>query len=183
MCSSSPRSSPTTRGRRAERGGDAPGDARTVIDGQIWRRLEEEQIGVESPVARAPERVARVAVVPSELAGDDLGDARAVDDVELGLPEPRAGRCAGRSRSRPTGQAGELTSLSACTRGHELKATTERRPARYRPTPEGGPFHGGLGAAEKAWLSEADARTRTGDPFITSEVLYQLSYVGSGCSV
>ena len=31
---------------------------------------------------------------------------------------------------------------------------------------------------ETAWLSEADARTRTGDPFITSEVLYQLSYVG-----
>ena len=27
-------------------------------------------------------------------------------------------------------------------------------------------------------MSEADARTRTGDPFITSEVLYQLSYVG-----
>jgi hypothetical protein len=26
---------------------------------------------------------------------------------------------------------------------------------------------------------EADARTRTGDPFITSEVLYQLSYVGA----
>ncbi len=26
---------------------------------------------------------------------------------------------------------------------------------------------------------QADARTRTGDPFITSEVLYQLSYVGS----
>jgi hypothetical protein len=29
----------------------------------------------------------------------------------------------------------------------------------------------------------ADARTRTGDPFITSEVLYQLSYVGAGPSV
>ena len=27
--------------------------------------------------------------------------------------------------------------------------------------------------------AEADARIRTGDPFITSEVLYQLSYVGS----
>ena len=26
--------------------------------------------------------------------------------------------------------------------------------------------------------TQADARTRTGDPFITSEVLYQLSYVG-----
>ena len=31
------------------------------------------------------------------------------------------------------------------------------------------------GASERA-----DARTRTGDPFITSEVLYQLSYVGLG---
>ena len=29
-----------------------------------------------------------------------------------------------------------------------------------------------------ALYSEADARTRTADPFITSEVLYQLSYVG-----
>ena len=28
------------------------------------------------------------------------------------------------------------------------------------------------------WTFEADARIRTGDPFITSEVLYQLSYVG-----
>jgi hypothetical protein len=33
-------------------------------------------------------------------------------------------------------------------------------------------------AAETASTLEADARTRTGDPFITSEVLYQLSYVG-----
>ena len=32
-------------------------------------------------------------------------------------------------------------------------------------------------------LREADARTRTGDPFITSEVLYQLSYVGSPASI
>ncbi len=30
-----------------------------------------------------------------------------------------------------------------------------------------------------ASILEADARTRTGDPFITSEVLYQLSYVGT----
>ena len=30
---------------------------------------------------------------------------------------------------------------------------------------------------------QADARTRTGDPFITSEVLYQLSYVGAGASL
>jgi hypothetical protein len=30
---------------------------------------------------------------------------------------------------------------------------------------------------------KADARTRTGDPFITSEVLYQLSYVGAADAV
>jgi hypothetical protein len=29
-------------------------------------------------------------------------------------------------------------------------------------------------------IERADARIRTADPFITSEVLYQLSYVGSG---
>jgi hypothetical protein len=40
--------------------------------------------------------------------------------------------------------------------------------------------HSSDARAFKSELSrEADARTRTGDPFITSEVLYQLSYVGS----
>jgi hypothetical protein len=34
------------------------------------------------------------------------------------------------------------------------------------------------GAGIPGFCTEADARTRTGDPFITSEVLYQLSYVG-----
>jgi hypothetical protein len=33
-------------------------------------------------------------------------------------------------------------------------------------------------ALPRALGGEADARIRTGDPFITSEVLYQLSYVG-----
>jgi hypothetical protein len=32
-------------------------------------------------------------------------------------------------------------------------------------------------------MKRADARTRTGDPFITSEVLYQLSYVGETLTV
>ena len=34
------------------------------------------------------------------------------------------------------------------------------------------------GAPQRRRRGEADGRTRTGDPFITSEVLYQLSYVG-----
>jgi hypothetical protein len=36
----------------------------------------------------------------------------------------------------------------------------------------------GLSLEDLALGEEADGRTRTGDPFITSEVLYQLSYVG-----
>jgi hypothetical protein len=32
-------------------------------------------------------------------------------------------------------------------------------------------------------IEKADARIRTADPFITSEVLYQLSYVGEARSV
>jgi hypothetical protein len=34
-------------------------------------------------------------------------------------------------------------------------------------------------AKKSLQIERADARTRTGDPFITSEVLYQLSYVGA----
>jgi hypothetical protein len=34
------------------------------------------------------------------------------------------------------------------------------------------------GAAVSSGSYRADARIRTADPFITSEVLYQLSYVG-----
>ena len=44
--------------------------------------------------------------------------------------------------------------------------------------------HGAAAGKEKRPVSRAflraDGRTRTGDPFITSEVLYQLSYVGQG---
>ena len=38
----------------------------------------------------------------------------------------------------------------------------------------------GADGLDPASILEADARTRTADPFITSEVLYQLSYVGAG---
>ncbi len=36
---------------------------------------------------------------------------------------------------------------------------------------------------DPASILEADARIRTADPFITSEVLYQLSYVGGAVGV
>jgi hypothetical protein len=37
--------------------------------------------------------------------------------------------------------------------------------------------------AKAVLKTQADARTRTADPFITSEVLYQLSYVGGAALV
>ena len=42
----------------------------------------------------------------------------------------------------------------------------------------GGCSFDGIATYAPSRLTEADARTRTGDPFVTSEVLYQLSYVG-----
>ena len=45
--------------------------------------------------------------------------------------------------------------------------------ASFRSGSDGGTVH-----AKSRSSLEADARTRTADPFITSEVLYQLSYVG-----
>jgi hypothetical protein len=52
-------------------------------------------------------------------------------------------------------------------------------PPAIRGTPPEMPNYQGISSR----AAEADARTRTGDPFITSEVLYQLSYVGAGCGV
>ncbi len=43
----------------------------------------------------------------------------------------------------------------------------------------GGPAISGVTNPCPYWLVKADAGTRTPDPFITSEVLYQLSYVGA----
>src|SRR4029077_10957271 len=40
-------------------------------------------------------------------------------------------------------------------------------------------FHGACTRAVTAGILRADGETRTPDPFITSEVLYQLSYVGA----
>jgi hypothetical protein len=52
-------------------------------------------------------------------------------------------------------------------------------PTAIRPNLAAFPFAGQRSREPLGWgFFRADARTRTGDPFITSEVLYQLSYVG-----
>ena len=54
-----------------------------------------------------------------------------------------------------------------------------RRERRTRPIrTRSGDCAPALGRRRACKSRRADARTRTGDPFITSEVLYQLSYVG-----
>jgi hypothetical protein len=61
-----------------------------------------------------------------------------------------------------------------------------RRPCRRSPQTPGRPLRPEPGtsapdSSEKSLeIERADARIRTADPFITSEVLYQLSYVGRG---
>jgi hypothetical protein len=70
----------------------------------------------------------------------------------------------------------------------ELADALERELARYRLAEAAASLSAVLDAAPGATgimeasvlVREADARIRTADPFITSEVLYQLSYVGVG---
>jgi hypothetical protein len=56
--------------------------------------------------------------------------------------------------------------------------TNARRPLVDPETPETSPSTD-ESAGKVLQIREADARIRTADPFITSEVLYQLSYVGA----
>src|SRR5207247_5165387 len=64
-----------------------------------------------------------------------------------------------------------------------LSLAREREPAHPRPTGPNRGSRSALGAPQTRSQIQADARTRTGDPFITSEVLYQLSYVGEAPTV
>jgi hypothetical protein len=48
------------------------------------------------------------------------------------------------------------------------------------PSPEAGPAGFRPARQEALLIKKADARIRTADPIITSDVLYQLSYVGRG---
>ena len=57
------------------------------------------------------------------------------------------------------------------------RAAASRRPL-VDPSRLKKPDRPGRSREKSLETERADARTRTGDPFITSEVLYQLSYVG-----
>ena len=66
------------------------------------------------------------------------------------------------------GLAGLEPATSWCDPGADVNLTQRLTQPGFRSGWQG----------EVGLMREADARTRTGDPFITSEVLYQLSYVG-----
>jgi integrase len=61
----------------------------------------------------------------------------------------------------------------------KARATASRRPL-VDPSAHDGAAGAGRSSKKSLEIERADARTRTADPFITSEVLYQLSYVGDG---
>jgi hypothetical protein len=90
------------------------------------------------------------------------------------------------------GRAALQTGFTARTYAHVMRDASKRRrvpiaraivAARRRPLVDPSAAEPGLrtdNATGKALqIEEADARIRTADPFITSEVLYQLSYVGA----
>src|SRR5262245_36580571 len=65
----------------------------------------------------------------------------------------------------------------------QVRPREDLRPAQNRHTHENEPRVRGLGAVQSGFQTQADGETRTPDPFITSEVLYQLSYVGGAPTV
>src|SRR5439155_20002532 len=118
--------------------------------------------------------------------------ARARDQAQALGRAPRAAALRRRSRpdraDRPPVEAhGRRAARTAP--GRSIAHAPPRRAARRLPTLEGAP-RAPPGAAgrrvepvESVRIGGADARTRTGDPIITSDVLYQLSYVGARASI
>ena len=74
----------------------------------------------------------------------------------------------------------ELEGTETRSAEDEIRRARETAPgSRTRFVPANSSKGTAPGAETPANPRKADARTRTGDPFITSEVLYQLSYVGT----
>ena len=91
------------------------------------------------------------------------------------------------SSGSPTSAATRSSASTRATRAlHDLPPPhrgRERAPApRPRPARSGARSPASTGSWWRG-RAEADARTRTGDPIITSDVLYQLSYVGGAWSI
>jgi hypothetical protein len=119
---------------------------------------------------------------PSLAAADPLCGLR--DRQELGRRRGFAGNVNERCSSMVSSVSEEHhapewpPARPARTRLDQVSGRSSRPSARrLRPTPNSRkPRSAGLS-------HQADARTRTGDPFITSEVLCQLSYVGAAREV
>ncbi len=127
---------------------------------------------------------------------DDLRD-RGVEEVSLNFSDvgPAAPRARDRARAAapaaPLGRRPALPDREPPPLQRQVRAALGAPlpdlrggacvpPGRDRDAASGGPAAAAPPGPCRRLSAEADARTRTGDPFITSEVLYQLSYVGSG---
>jgi Phage integrase family len=163
----------------------------------------------EAEVAGEQTRVGKAAEVAD--LGADPGGGERVDPAEAGVPYFRSydlrHTCAtlllyeGRTLNEVAGHLGHSDpGFTARTYAHVMGDAARRRritisesirkgrvAASRRPLvdPSGAePANRPARSSKKSLqIRRADARTRTGDPFITSEVLYQLSYVGRNESV
>jgi integrase len=104
--------------------------------------------------------LARTGVRIGELLGAQWRDLEATPDGPVLV--------VGRQHYR--GELREGAKTEAGDRRVSIVPSLARALTRHRTAKEKAAICGGF--------ARADGRTRTGDPFITSEVLYQLSYVG-----
>jgi hypothetical protein len=121
------------------------------------------------------EGVTTIALAPRPRADSNAG-LGTVDDVRLAIRRRRA-RPATTSIERP--RARRSGSAVRDEKSLQHRANRPRRgsiPSHKKKAQANQP--GNVYRKIPAPKQKADARTRTGDPFITSEVLYQLSYVG-----
>ncbi len=137
----------------------------------------------------------RASTQSARLRGDRLqrisARARSPPTRRCSSPTSAASACA-TSPARPsTATARRCASTAPASRGSAYAVSHSRAQTIDRaPETAGGPLvdpsaddlatRAARGGKKCLEIERADARTRTGDPFITSEVLYQLSYVGSG---
>ena len=118
-------------------------------------------------------------VQSSALCRDFFRQVRA----EWFTDEPRVDAGTGLTRCRAFGLRHLAnTSVESKPIVEETTARLRREsdPVQFLSAGIGRPLRNESRRAQSHSSREADARTRTGDPFITSEVLYQLSYVGLG---
>jgi integrase len=133
-----------------------------------------------SSVPASPTSAATTCATPARLL---VYEGRTLNEVaeHLGHADPGFGFTA-RTYAHVMRDAPRRRRITISEAIRKERVAASRRP-RVDPSDPTRATRTARSAKKSLQIDEADARTRTGDPFITSEVLYQLSYVGSAPTV